>query len=300
MEDISLEEVMKKYKLPQEEHDRIGKEVQKIWLNGKKPVDNPTVMIILGPPGSGKTGLDGYSSKYFEDGNVVVINSDEIKTFQPGIGEVAKKYPQYYTQVSGQESKSWTQDLFENALKQKYNLVFELTGKNAEILNSIKQQMQEYKVVVRGMAVSDLNCLLSILERYEYQVQTRGWGRLVAQKHFDEAYSGMPETIDLIEKSGLADAVEIYMRGEEPSDPIKIYSSKNENKYQTAQRAILECREKDYKNASASFEDRINNICTLMKGREDSLCQEEKTIIEYAKEIYEKKRQESLKDELEL
>ena len=35
--------------------------------------------------------------------------------------------------------------------------------------------MPGYEVIVRGMAVNKLNCLMSILERYASQVETRGW-----------------------------------------------------------------------------------------------------------------------------
>lgn len=295
MENLNLEDVLKKYKLPQDEHDEIESKIQKIWLADKQPVDNPTIAIILGPPGSGKTGLDGYSSKLFTDGNVVIINSDEIKTFQPHIDEIAQKYPQYYTQISGQESATWTKNLFERALNEKYNLIFELTGKNAEILNTIRTQMKGYKITVRGMAVSDLNCILSILERFEYQIITRGWGRLVTKDHFTKAYLGMPETIDLIEKSGLVDSVEIFMRGEQPSEPIKIYSTGEQTKYHTAKQAVYAGRQEDIRNASLNFKERLNNICDLIKVRNDTSCEEEKKIIEYARELY-SKEQQNLKD----
>ncbi len=34
--------------------------------------------------------------------------------------------------------------------------------------------MQGYRIIVRGMAVNELNCLMSIIERYEGQVKQKG------------------------------------------------------------------------------------------------------------------------------
>ena len=221
MED--LETVMKRYKLSDEQHNRIGQEIIRLMLYDKHPVKKPKAIIDIAPPASGKTGLNGYGENQFVDHNVVVVNSDTLKPFHPKIDEIARLYPQYYTKVTDQESNTWTSDLFDTALREGYNVIFEGTGRNARILDTIKNKMQGYEVIVRGMAVSDLNCLMSIIERYAGQVQTKGWGRLVTLDHFYETYEAMPKTIDEIEKSGLADIVEIFKRGNKPTEPIKIY-----------------------------------------------------------------------------
>ena len=99
MEKESLEEVKKKYKLSDEEHEKIGKEIQKIMLYDAYPVENPIAIIDIEPTASGKTGLNGFGKEQFVDNNVVIINSDELKPFHPYIDEIAKHYPQYYTKA---------------------------------------------------------------------------------------------------------------------------------------------------------------------------------------------------------
>ena len=269
MIDNSLEEIMAKYKLSDEEHNRIGKEIQNIFLHDKFPVEHPVAIINIAPPASGKTGLNDYSKQEFIDNNVLIINSDEYKPFHPYADEIAKFYPQYYTKVTDQESNSWTSDLFDLALKEKYNVIFEGTGKNARILDTIKEKMKDYEVKVRGMAVSDINCLLSILERYEYQILTKGWGRLVTQDHFYQTYEGMPVTIDLIEKSGVVDTVEIFKRGNVPISPILLYTSKsNAQKYYSAKETVLAERKIDEIETLESSQTRLLNIMKLMKDRQ--------------------------------
>ena len=42
---------------------------------------------------------------------------------------------------------------------------------------------------------------MSVLERYEGQVNHKGWGRLVVTEHHNQTYEGMPRTIDYIEEN---------------------------------------------------------------------------------------------------
>lgn len=282
----SLEEVKAKYKLSEEEHNRIGEEIKKIMLYRKNPVPHPTAIIDIAPPASGKTGLNSYGNAQFPDNNVVIINSDELKPFHPKIDEIAKLYPDYYTKVTDQESNTWTSDLFETALREGYNVIFEGTGRNARILETIKQKMQGYQVIVRGMAVFELNCLISLLERYENQVSTRGWGRLVTLDHFYETYNEMPNTIDVIEKSRVVDAVEIYKRGPAPNQPILIYTSRDQEngRFPNAKFAVFGGRSEDERVANADFEAKVAGLISLL--HRDDITEEEKAVLLRIQELH--------------
>lgn len=274
-----LEEIKKRYKLTNEEHDEIQQAILRIWFDDKFPVENPKAIIDIAPPASGKTGLNGFGKDQFFDNNVVIINSDEFKPFHPKVDEIARLYPQYFTKITDQESNTWTSTLFDEALKNGYNVIFEGTGRNARILETIKNKMQKYHVTVRGMAVNELNCLISILERYEFQVKAKGWGRLVTLDHFYETYNAMPQTIDEIEKSKVVDSVEVYKRGNIPSQPIKIYDSTEVEmgRFPNARFAVFGGREEDKKLANEYF---IKNEAILLKLLEnDFVSEEEKEIL---------------------
>lgn len=274
-----LEEIKKRYKLTNEEHDEIQQAILRIWFDDKFPVEKPKAIIDIAPPASGKTGLNGFGKDQFFDNNVVIINSDEFKPFHPKVDEIARLYPQYFTKITDQESNTWTSTLFDEALKNGYNVIFEGTGRNARILETIKNKMQKYHVTVRGMAVNELNCLISILERYEFQVKAKGWGRLVTLDHFYETYNAMPQTIDEIEKSKVVDSVEVYKRGNIPSQPIKIYDSTEVEmgRFPNARFAVFGGREEDKKLASEYF---IKNEAILLKLLEnDFVSEEEKEIL---------------------
>lgn len=292
----SLEKIKEKYKLTEEKHNEIAKEIRKIMLYGKFPVEKPKAIIDIAPPASGKTGLNSYGYEQFLDNNVVIINSDELKPFHPQIDEIARLYPQYYTKVTDQESNTWTSDLFNYALSEGYNVIFEGTGRNAKILDTIKEKMPNYEVVVRGMAVNELNCLMSILERYEAEVKSIGWGRLVTPNHFYETYNNMPETIDLIEKSDIISGVEIFKRGLKPSEPIKIYDSKEiqMGRFPNAKYAVFGGRVEDEKNANEHFEEYYDKLLKLMQSKK--ITDEERIILEKIEQLHQNYKK---KDDIE-
>ena len=84
----TLEQVCAEYKLSEEERSKIGREINNVMLEGKETSSNPIAIIDIAPPGSGKTGLNGYACAQFTDNNVVIINSDELKPFHPRIKEI--------------------------------------------------------------------------------------------------------------------------------------------------------------------------------------------------------------------
>lgn len=252
-----LEEICNEYKLSEDECNEIGNKINAIMLSGKEASKCPIAIIDIAPPGSGKTGLNGYACAQFDDSNVVIINSDELKPFHPRIDELAKKYPQYYTKVTNQESNFWTDNLFDATIANKYNVIFEGTGRNLKLLEKMMHKMQGYKIIVRGMAVNEMNCLMSIIERYEGQVRQKNWGRLVMLNHFYKAYEEMLDNIQAIEQSGLADIVEVYTRGESPSKPLRIYNSRNKE-FKDARTAVIVGRQEDIKSAKQYYESRFS------------------------------------------
>lgn len=209
-----IQMIMDKYKLSQEEHNEILDTIKRITFIEAEPTDNPIAIIIGGQAAAGKSSIISFSRKLFRDGNVVVINSDSIKGFYPNIEEVAHKHPTLFTKITDQESNTWTSDTFESAIQGKYNLIFEGTMKNTRILSTIERlKSKGFTVIVRGMAVSKPQSLLSLHERYKREMKYKGWGRLVEISHHNQTFDGMPNTMGEIEKSGLADIIEIYERG---------------------------------------------------------------------------------------
>ena len=252
----SLEEACKYYKLTEEEHKRIGDNINEIMMFGKQSRENPIAVIDIAPPGSGKTGLNGYALKQFPNANLIIVNNDELKPFHPKADEIASRYPEYYTRVINQESNPWTDDLTDKVIEGKYNFLYEGTGRKISIFQRMIDQMKQrgYKIIVRAMAVNELNCLMSIVERYEGQVAKKGWGRLVSVETFYKAYDEeMLNNLNTFEVAGMADVVEVYVRGDKPTEPIRIYGNTS-REYKDARTAVVEGRKQDRKRAVQYYE----------------------------------------------
>lgn len=269
---LTLEEVCEKYKLSEDEHNRIQNTINENMLYGKTPAENPVAIIDIAPPGSGKTGLNGMGLSQFPNNNAVIINSDELKPYHPKIDEIAKLYPEYYTKVTNQESNPWTDDLFDAAVSQNYNIIFEGTGRNLKLLRKMISQMSNYTIYIRGMAVNELNCLMSIVERYDAQVKEKGWGRLVVLSHFYKAYEEMLSTIEMLENLQIANQVEVYVRSDNPSCPKMIYNSNNKTDIPNAKFAVIKGRKDDSQNAikyyESSFKNKISSNNHLLETKE--------------------------------
>ena len=221
-----LDDVKAKYQISKEVQESIGKKIKELMLYGKKPVESPIAIIDIAPPGSGKTGLNGYALSQFENANLVIVNNDELKPFYPKSSEIAEQYPEHYIKVTNESSKVWTDDLLYTAIEQKYNVLYEGTGRKLFLFQNMIEKMKNHKIIIRAMAVNDINCLMSIIERYQGQVREKGWGRIVSKDTFYKSYqSETLDTIEFLEKSGLVDIVEVYIRGKTPERPIRIYSS---------------------------------------------------------------------------
>lgn len=113
----------------------------------------------------------------------------------------------------------------------RYNLIFEGTMKNERIIGTINLlKKQGYTVIVRALAVPEIESRLSILERYREQYKIKGWGRLVIPEHHNETYTNMPLTVKKIEEEGAYDILEIYQRANVFGDsPVIVYSAHNGN-----------------------------------------------------------------------
>lgn len=277
----TLEEICTEYKLSEEEHNSMGKKINEIMLQGKEPSQNPIAIIDIAPPGSGKTGLNGYALNQLGFNNLIIVNNDELKPFHPKADEVARKYPEYYIKITNEESKYWTDDLVEKAIEGRFNLLYEGTGRKIEIFKNMISKMSGYRIIVRAMAVNELNCLMSIVERYEGQVKEKGWGRIVSAETFYKAYdSEMLQTIDTFEKTNMVSSVEVYIRGKTPEQPIQIYSSNNKE-FLDAKTAVIEGRKRDRKNAEKYYEQSFRKRQINQK----SLV-EEKDLLNKIEEIY--------------
>lgn len=252
-----------KYKLSEEEHNKIYKEIEKEVFVNSTPQDEPIAIIVGGQPGCGKGGVIAYTKNQVEANGkcIILITTDEYKPYHPNAIEIARKYPTEYVEIVEQDAGPWTGSIMKKAIDDKHNFIFEGTLKNDRILDRIQELKQNgFNVTVRVLAVPRLESLLTVHERYEKQMEVLTYGRLISIEHHNKAYDGIPAVVDKIEKSGLC-TVEVYLRGDKIGKPVKVYSSKEKNeRFPTARIALEEYRKSEGKETIKTAKTRVNKL----------------------------------------
>lgn len=252
-----------KYKLSEEEHNKIYKEIEKEVFVNSTPQDEPIAIIVGGQPGCGKGGVIAYTKNQVEANGkcIILITTDEYKPYHPNAIEIARKYPTEYVEIVEQDAGPWTGSIMKKAIDDKHNFIFEGTLKNDRILDRIQELKQNgFNVTVRVLAVPRLESLLTVHERYEKQMEVLTYGRLISIEHHNKAYDGIPAVVDKIEKSGLC-TVEVYLRGDEIGKQVKVYSSKEKNeRFPTARIALEEYRKSEGKETIKTAKTRVNKL----------------------------------------
>lgn len=252
-----------KYKLSEEEHNKIYKEIEKEVFVNSTPQDEPIAIIVGGQPGCGKGGVIAYTKNQVEANGkcIILITTDEYKPYHPNAIEIARNYPTEYVEIVEQDAGPWTGSIMKKAIDDKHNFIFEGTLKNDRILDRIQELKQNgFNVTVRALAVPRLESLLTVHERYEKQMEVLTYGRLISIEHHNKAYDGIPAVVDKIEKSGLC-TVEVYLRGDEIGKTVKVYSSKEKNeRFPTARIALEEYRKSEGKETIKTAKTRVNKL----------------------------------------
>ena len=252
-----------KYKLSEEEHNKIYKEIEKEVFVNSTPQDEPIAIIVGGQPGCEKGGVIAYTKNQVEANGkcIILITTDEYKPYHPNAIEIARNYPTEYVEIVEQDAGPWTGSIMKKAIDDKHNFIFEGTLKNDRILDRIQELKQNgFNVTVRALAVPRLESLLTVHERYEKQMEVLTYGRLISIEHHNKAYDGIPAVVDKIEKSGLC-TVEVYLRGDEIGKPVKVYSSKEKNeRFPTARIALEEYRKSEGKETIKTAKTRVNKL----------------------------------------
>lgn len=242
----SLKEIKEKYKLTEEQFQEMFEKCKKISFSNCKKSNNPIAVFTGGQTGSGKGGIDVFScNEVRKDGeHMAVLDVDVYRATFPYTKEILKKYPTMYADITAEVTGQIINKIIQEAIENRYNFVFEGTLRNAQALETMKSMPKDYKKVVRVMAVSNVESLLTAFERNYEQIKLSGYGRFTNVETHNITYNGVLETIKKIENSGEDIIIEVFKRGKDMVSPIKIFSS-SENTGKLASEVIVDERNKD-------------------------------------------------------
>ena len=202
-----------KYKLSDEQHKKILNRICRNLFYGKTPAANPQIFILGGQPGAGKSVLTKRTFDKFNNGNFVVINSDEFRTQHPNAQEIFDNHDKDFAAYTDPDVRVWGSEVFDAAIKGRYNIIFEGTMRTTQICETIKRlQAEKYTVNILAMAVPEVESRISIYARYQEQLEKYPIARFTSRFSHDAAYHGMLDTLQKIENEKLYNTITIYNR----------------------------------------------------------------------------------------
>lgn len=203
-----------RFRLSPGKHAAIYTKIERHQFNGTTPVDRPLAIILGGQPGAGKSGLLEASKQEFSERNVVTINGDELRYYHPRYRDIQKADERHFAELTDPHARRWTKQLFDSAIETHRNIVFEGTMRETGPIAETMQRLKAvgYYVTARVIAVNDHDSMAGIHRRYEEQKAAKGFGRWSNVQAHNDAYEGMPMTVEHIEQNRLANRLQVYNR----------------------------------------------------------------------------------------
>lgn len=186
-----INELIEKYKLPQEEHNTILELLKKDLFADRVGEKEPSIMFVVGQPGCGKTTFIRSTSlpKY------IIINSDDYRRFSKYSSEILDKYPTDYAKLTNFDAHLWGDELFFYAIQNGYSVLREKAPTDYSLLELIKTISHNYDVVINVVVAGNLASLLATRERYEAEILKSNNAKLSNIEAHNKCYDLLPDFI---------------------------------------------------------------------------------------------------------
>lgn len=169
---------------------------------GRTPSAQPTVILIGGQPGCGKTlGLNHVLAMYPDESFVPIIG-DDLRPYHPDHQQALHDPDEtVMPAITAQASGAWVRKGIEHAAAHGYNTVVEGTFRNPQTTLDTAGRFAAagHQVHVVALAVPEDLSRLSCLERYYGERAAGNHGRWTPPAAHDLGYEGTPGTVEAAE-----------------------------------------------------------------------------------------------------
>ncbi|KND60405.1 Zeta toxin [Candidatus Burkholderia verschuerenii] len=201
------------FKLSQSEHDKQFAKIRSDAFAGLTPETRPRAIFTGGQPGSGKSMIAAQAMKDFGY-NAVRVDADELRPYHKDYERLMVQGVKNAPDLVHNDAGRWAASLTQEAMQQRYNLVIDGTMRDPQAIATVASRLREagYTVEGRVMAVNDLVSTFHIHKRYENQMQAQGVGRFSTKEQHDRAFSGLPTSLELLERNKSLDKLTLFNR----------------------------------------------------------------------------------------
>lgn len=268
MDKQEVERIKQQYAITEEEFTKMYLQAKSITFANCMPAQSkPIAIFIGGQPGAGKSGLILKTSKEFLERNqdLIVFDLDMYRGLYKSSLEIAKKYPDLYSEITGKAAGRIMEMLSTEAIQNGYNFVLEGTmGGQIYTLDVLQSYRSDYQILARLLAVSREESLLSIFERYIEMKKSMGIGRMTTIESHEKKYHNFLNVAETLERRGVE--VEVYERSVEVANPKRTYkTSKADSTYSSVKEAIIMGRNNSQRICMKTIASRIESIKNDLK-----------------------------------
>ncbi len=186
-----INELIEKYKLSQEEHNKVLEVLKNDLFADKVTEKNPSIMFVVGQPGCGKTTFIKESSL----SRYIIINSDDYRHFSKYSNEILDKYPTDYAKLTNYDAHLWGDELFFYAIEKGYSVLREKAPTDYSLLDLLKTIPHNFDVIINAVVAGNLASLLATRERYEAEILESNNAKLSSIEAHNKCYALLPDFI---------------------------------------------------------------------------------------------------------
>lgn len=248
---------------------------------------HPKISYIVGQPGAGKTSLEKYIQREYEERNecTVEISADKVATYHRYYDELLKLLPDECYSISRKFVTPACEVILREVKNQKLNVVRECA------LSKGKQDYRRigafkaagYNVEVNIIAVDKYESFLSCMERDVKLLESGYLPRPVTRKNHDNMYEPFLSEIAELNKRGICDNVKVFVRGEDIKHPKLVYKNGYDN-YSCAQEAVIAERAKERKRIMGESSKYLQRI-RVVREKIEELVENENTKQDYLERL---------------
>jgi predicted ABC-type ATPase len=172
--------------------------------------DRPTLIVLGGQPGSGKTALLTASLTELEEtGPAIRVVGDDLRSYHPGFVAHQNADPMTASRFTQADAGIWSEKLLTAATGRGVHVVFETTMRTPDNVEKIMTAGRSagYRIEARVLAVSSRVSWQGCHYRFEELHHAGAAARIPPRAVHDAAVTGLAESLERIERRKLASRV---------------------------------------------------------------------------------------------
>lgn len=172
----------------------------------------PTLVIVGGQPGSGKTRTVLRAGDDYPGAAKVV--GDDLRQYHPEYDSVMRADPLRMPEVTAQAAGAWVEMSLEYLRESQRSVILETTLRQPQVVADTISTFRDagYEVELRALAVPAALSRLGTLTRYTQQVAEQGAGRWTFREYHDNAFANMLDTVERVVAEGLVNRLLVITR----------------------------------------------------------------------------------------